>query len=172
MRDAGARGIPIAGGILSLAATALLPFHAGGGYGAWIAAGFLAGGVLLAAASVMAGRWLGLTVWALLGAAGFVVAGAGLVGDVVERPFVPAELAAIVATGLWWAAVGRRLGDTRARWFAWFSWLCALSAAFALALQWLWVPPAGAVPARFAYVLWGPWGVWLGIVLGRPRAAR
>lgn len=161
------------GGFLSLAATVLLPFHLGGGLGAWIAAGFLAAGILLGIASIGlagrfrrdgGGRWI--RNWALLGAAGFAVSGWGLVGDVIERPWVAGELAAVVAVAAWWTAVWWGVRDRR-RWFARFSLLCAASAAAALVAEALWEAPAGAVPARFAYTLWGPWGLWLAAVLRR-----
>lgn len=167
------------GGAAALAATVLLPFHLGGGLGTLIAIGFLAGGALLALASIdlasrrprdSGGRWM--RNWATLGAAGFFVAGLGLVGDVVERAYVPAEVAAIAATAAWWAAVWWFLRE-RAKWFARFSLLLAAASIAALLGQVVWEPPAGAVPARFAYVLWGPWGLWLAAVLARgPRGRR
>lgn len=162
------------GGAAALAATVLLPFHPGGGLGTLIAIGFLAGGVLLALASIdlatrlprdSGGRWM--RNWATLGAAGFFVAGLGLVGDVVERPYVHAELAAIAATAAWWAAVWWFLRNRRPKWFARFSLLLAVASIVALVGQVVREPPAGAVPARFAYVLWGPWGLWLAVVLAR-----
>ena len=159
------RGTALLGGLLSLAATVLLPFHLGGTFGIAIAALFFAGGLALAMASVALGgalrdRVAGARLWALLGAAGFVVSGAGLIGDVVEQAFVRAEIAAVAAVALWWIAVWRGLrGRTR---LAGFSLLCAACAAGSLVGQIVWEPPAGAVPARFAYVLWGPWGLWLG----------
>jgi len=162
------RGMALLGGLLSLAATVLLPFHLGGGLGTLIAVGFFGGGLALAIASLsLAGRLHvpAAIVWALLGAAGFAVAGAGLVGDVVERPFVDAEIAAVVALAVWWAAVWRGLrGRTK---LAGFSLLCAACAAGAIVGQFVWEPPAGAVPVRFAYVLWGPWGLWLGALRKR-----
>lgn len=167
------RGAAGLGGASALAATVLLPFHLGGGLGTAIAAGFLAAGLLLGVASVELaarfprdgrGRWL--RNWAVLGAAGFAVSGAGLVADVVESPMVTAELVAVVAVAAWWVAAGRALASARP-WFAGFSYLAALSAVAALAGQVVWEPAAGAVPARFAYALWGPWGLWLAVVMGR-----
>ncbi len=150
------------GGLLALAGTVLLPFHLGGGLGALITAGFLMGGVALAVASVtLAGRLRvpGAWLWAILGAAGFVVSGLGLWGDVIERPLVRAEIAAVAAVAAWWLAVWRGFrGRSR---FAFFSLLCAACAVGAIVGQYVWEPPAGAVPVRFAYVLWGPWGLWL-----------
>jgi hypothetical protein len=159
------------GGMLSLAATLLLPFHLAGGLGVLVAGGFLAGGIALAIASLALGGRLRVPaarVWALLGAAGFVISGAGLVGDVVEHAFVHAEVVAVAAVALWWVVVWRGLrGRTL---FAGFSLLCAACAVGSLIGQVVWEPPAGAVPARFAYVLWGPWGLWLAAATG--RAAR
>jgi hypothetical protein len=164
------RGAALLGGLFALAATVLLPFHVGGLFGAAIGALFLAGGVLLAVASIglgglLAERVSSAKVWALVGAAGFVVSGAGLVGDVVEYPFVRAEIVAVAAVALWWVAVW--WGLRRRTLFAAFSLLCAACAAGALVGQVVWEPPAGAVPARFAYVLWGPWGLWLAAVRER-----
>lgn len=162
------------GGAAALAATVLLPFHLGGGFGTVIAIGFFGGGVLLAMASIdlasrlprdSGGRWM--RNWATLGAAGFFVAGLGLVGDVVERAYVPAEVAAITATAAWWTAVWWFLRNRRPKWFARFSLLAGVASIGALVGQVVWEPPAGAVPARFAYVLWGPWGLWLAAVLAR-----
>ncbi|HUP18340.1 MAG TPA: hypothetical protein VM778_00140 [Gemmatimonadota bacterium] len=170
-------GTALLGGLLTLAATVLLPFHLGGGFGTLIAIGFLAGGLLLAAASIgfagsfprdSGGRWL--RNWALLGAAGFAVSGAGLVGDVVDRARVSAEIVAVVAVAAWWLAVGWRLRAAKpGRGFGRFSLLCALASVAALAAEVAWEPPAGAVPARFAYLLWGPWGLWLARVRARSR---
>jgi hypothetical protein len=155
---------------VALAATVLLPFHLGGTFGTAIAALFFVGGLLLALASVRLGsalraRLLAAPLWALAGAVGFVVSGAGLVGDVVERPFVGAEIAAVAAVTVWWLAAGWGFRG-RAR-FAFVSLLCAACAAGAIVGQYVWEPPAGAVPVRFAYVLWGPWGLWLAAARGR-----
>lgn len=152
------------GGLFALAATILLPFHLGGTFGEAIAMLFLAGGLLLALASLRLGaalsaRVAGARLGALAGGLGFVVSGAALVGDVVERPFVQAEVAAVAATALWWIVTWSGFRG-RAR-FAGFSLLAAACALGAIAGQYLWEPPAGAVPVRFAYVLWGPWGLWL-----------
>ena len=164
------RGTALVGGLLSLAATVLLPFHLGGVYGTAIGFLFLAGGILLAVASLPLGGMIAERVssarlWALLGAAGFVVSGAGLVGDVIEQPFVRAEIAAVAALAVWWVVVW--WGLRRRTLFAGFSLLCAMCAVGALVGQVVWEPPAGAVPARFAYVLWGPWGLWLAAVRAR-----
>ncbi|MBW3661161.1 MAG: hypothetical protein KY397_05955 [Gemmatimonadetes bacterium] len=178
--DGSTRGATLAGlgGLVALAASVLLPFHLGGGLGTAIAVGFLAGGALLAMASIelasrfprdSGGRWM--RNWAVLGAAGFFVSGLGLVGDVVERPIVTAEIAAVAATAAWWVAVWWRLRDRR-RWFAGFTLLAAAGSIAALIGQAVWEPPAGAIPARFAYVLWGPWGLWLAAVLVRGVARR
>ena len=160
-----------AGGACALAASALLPFHAGGGLGGWIAWLFLAAGVLLAAASMaFAARFPrhgsgGLRSWAVLGAVGFAVSGYGLVGDLIESPLVAGEIAAVVALGLWWGAVGV-LGRLTVPKFAAFSLVCAAGAALSLFVQLVWTsPPAGAIPVRFAYILWAPWGLALGAVL-------
>lgn len=169
--------IAAAGGMLALAASMLLPFHLGGGFGTWITAGFLTGGVLLGMASIaFAMRFPRegarmLRNWAVLGAAGFAVGGAGLLADVVERPIVTAEIVAVVAVAVWWGAVWKRLeGESVGRWFGRFSLLCAASALAAFVGQLVWEPPAGAVPVRFAYVLWGPWALWLAVdLVRRPR---
>jgi hypothetical protein len=158
------RGAALAGGLAALAATILLPFHLGGTLGTAIAALFLIGGLLLALASLRLGSALSRRVpaarlWGWAGAIGFIVSGAALVGDVVERPFVVAEIAAVAVVAFWWLAVGSGFRG-RAR-FALFSILCAASAAGAILGHFVWEPPAGAVPVRFAYVLWGPWGLWL-----------
>ncbi|HKY60071.1 MAG TPA: hypothetical protein VJP59_03580 [Gemmatimonadota bacterium] len=159
-----------AGGACALAASALLPFHAGGGLGGWIAWLFLVAGLLLAAASMaFAARFPrhkgGLRSWAVLGAAGFAVSGYGLVGDLIESPLVAGEIAAVVALGLWWGAVGV-LGRPTVPKFAAFSLVSAAGAALSLLVQLVWTsPPAGAIPVRFAYILWAPWGLALGAVL-------
>lgn len=164
-----------AGGLAALAGSALLPFHAGGGLGSWIAGLFLAAGLLLAAGSMaFATRFPrhgsgGLRSWAVLGAAGFAVSGYGLVGDLIESPLVIGEIAAVAAFGFWWGAVGVL---ARSRWpkFAAFSLLCAAGALVAVLVHFLWSdPPAGAVPVRFAYVLWAPWGLALAAALA-PRS--
>lgn len=159
------------GGLSALAASALLPFHAGGGLGGWIAWLFLAAGLLLAAASMaFAARFPrygsgGFRSWAVLGAAGFVVSGYGLVGDLIESPLVLGEIAAVVALGLWWGAVGI-LARSRTPKFAALSLLCAAGSLISVLIHFLWSdPPAGAVPVRFAYVLWAPWGLALAAVL-------
>ncbi len=163
-----------AGGLLALAATVLLPFHLGGGFGGWIAAGFLAGGFALGLASLALAkrfprRAVAFRSWAVIGAAGFLTSGAALLADVLDHRAVAAEVTAIVATAVWWVVVWRRLaGETR---FADFSLLCAVSAGAALVAQALGLSPPGAVPARFVYVLWGPWGLWLAVVLRRRAVA-
>lgn len=168
------------GGLAALAASLMLPFHAGSArlagieLGAWIAWLFLAAGLLLAGASMaFAARSprhasAGLRSWAVVGAAGFAVSGYGLVGDLIESPLVMGEIAAVIALGLWWGAAGV-VGRSRAPKFAVFSILCAIGAAASLLTQVLWTaPPAGAIPVRFAYVLWAPWGLALAVVLARP----
>jgi len=166
------------GGLAALAASALLPMHAGGGMGTWIAGLFLVAGLALALASIeLASRaprrereGVGLRSWAVLGAAGFAVGGAGLVGDVIEQPIVAAEIAGVVAVAAWWLTAGRSLRAGPASALGTFSLLLAALALVALALQFAWDAPAGAVPVRFAYVLWAPWGLWLGAALLRhPR---
>jgi hypothetical protein len=67
------------------------------------------------------------------------------------------------------------LGRSRAPKFATFSLVCAAGAALSLLIQFAWTsPPAGAIPIRFAYVLWAPWGLALAAVLadrsGAPTA--
>lgn len=170
-------GAALAGGLAALAGSALLPFHAGGGLGEWIAALFFVAGLALALASVelasraprTPGERVGLRSWVALGAAGFVIGGAGLIGDVVERPIVAAEIAGVAAVAAWWVTVGRALRAGSAARFGAFTLVLAALALGALALQLAWSAPAGAVPARFAYALWGPWGVGLGIALIRHR---
>lgn len=169
-------GAAVLGGLAALAASALLPFHAGGGMGAWIAGLFLVAGLALALASIeLASRaprseGVGLRSWATLGAAGFAVGGAGLVGDVIGQPIVAAEIAGVVAVAAWWLKAGRALRAGAASALGTFSLLLAALALVALALQLAWDAPSGAVPARFAYVLWAPWGLWLGAALvRRPR---
>jgi hypothetical protein len=167
-----------AGGLAALAASALLPLHAGGGMGTWIAGLFVVSGLALALASIelasraprRAGEGVGLRSWAVLGAAGFAVGGAGLVGDVIEQPIVAAEIAGVVAVAAWWLTAGRALRAGSASALGTFSVLLAALALVALALQFAWDAPEGAVPVRFAYVLWAPWGLWLGTALLRhPR---
>ncbi|MGH7558532.1 MAG: hypothetical protein ACREMD_12295 [Gemmatimonadota bacterium] len=171
------------GGLSALAASLLLPFHAGSArlagveLDAWVAWLFLAAGLLLAGASMaFAARFPlhgsgGLRSWAVLGAAGFAVSGYGLVGDLIESPLVMGEIAAVVALGLWWGAVGLH-GRPQAPKFAVFSLVCAAGGAVSLLIQLLWTtPPAGAIPVRFAYVLWAPWGLALAAVLSRPGNA-
>jgi hypothetical protein len=177
---AGAAGAAAAllGGLAALAASALLPLHAGGGMGTWIAGLFLVAGLTLALASIeLASRaprkehdGVGLRSWAALGAAGFAVGGAGLVGDVIEQPIVAAEIAGVVAVAAWWLTAGRALRAGPASVLGTFTLLLAALALVALALQFAWDAPEGAVPLRFAYVLWAPWGLWLAAALLRtPR---
>jgi hypothetical protein len=168
-------GAAFAGGLAALAASALLPLHAGGGMGTWIASLFLVSGLALALASIElasraprhASRGVGLRSWATLGAAGFAVGGAGLVGDVIEQSIVAAEIAGVVAVAAWWLTAGRALRAGPASALGAVSLLLAALALVALALQFAWDAPEGAVPLRFAYVLWAPWGVWLGAALLR-----
>lgn len=108
--------------------------------------------------------------WATLGAAGFAIGGAGLMGDVIEQPIVAAEIAGVVAVAAWWLTAGRALRAGPASGLGTFSLLLAALSLVALALQFAWDAPEGAVPLRFAYVLWAPWGLWLGAALLRhPR---
>ncbi|HET6363371.1 MAG TPA: hypothetical protein VFH11_15140 [Gemmatimonadota bacterium] len=166
------------GGLAALAGTALLPIHAGGGLGGWIAGLFLVAGLALALASIAlasrgsrnAGERPGLRSWAALGAAGFLVGGAGLLADVIEQPIVAAEIAGVVAVAAWWVRAGTALRRGPAFGLGTFSLIVAALALVALALHVAWDAPAGAVPARFAYTLWGPWGLWLGAVLFRHAA--
>lgn len=170
-------GAAFAGGLAALAGAALLPFHAGGGGGKWIAGLFFVAGLALALAAVelasrarLKGPEAGLRSWASLGAAGFVVGGSGLIGDVLDRPIVTAEIAGVVAVAAWWLASGRALRAGSASRLGTLSIALAGLALAAVALQLAWTAPAGAVPVRFAYVLWGPWGVALGVTLRRYRS--
>ena len=170
-------GAAFAGGLAALAGAALLPLHASGGGGRWIGGLFFVAGLALALATVelasrsrRTGPEAGLRSWASLGAAGFVVGGAGLIGDVLDRSIVAAEIAGVVAVAAWWLASGRALRAGSAAWLGTLSLALAAFALAALALQFVWTAPAGAVPARFAYVLWGPWGVALGVTLHRHRS--
>lgn len=171
-------GAAFVGGLSAIAGSALLPFHAEGGLGTWIAGLFLVAGLALAVATIelasrasrLAGEGVGIRSWAALGAAGFVVGGAGLVGDVIDQPIVAAEIAGVVAVVAWWVTAGRALRSGPASALGAFSLLLAALALGALALQLVWEAPAGAIPARFAYVLWGPWGLWLGAALFRHRS--
>jgi hypothetical protein len=166
-------GAAALGGFAALTASALLPFHGGGGMGAWIAGLFLVAGLALALASIelasraTRGEGVGLRSWATLGAAGFAVGGAGLVGDVVEQPIVAAEIAGVVAVAAWWLTAGRALRAGPASALGTFSLVLAALAFATLALQFAWDAPQGAVPLRFAYVLWAPWGLWLAAALLR-----
>lgn len=171
-------GAALGGGLAALGGTALLPVHAGGGFGAWIAGLFLVAGLALSGASLdlgsraprASGDGAGLRSWAALGAAGFVIGGAGLVADVVDHPIVAAEIAGVVAVAAWWVTAGRALRRGPAAALGTFALVLAALALAALALQIAWDAPEGAVPARFAYALWGPWGVWLSIALARHRS--
>ncbi|HUF88400.1 MAG TPA: hypothetical protein VMR66_00290 [Gemmatimonadota bacterium] len=171
-------GAALVGGLAALAGSALLPFHAGGGLGEWIAGLFFVAGLALALASIELGSRapraradrFGLRSWASLGAAGFVVGGSGLIGDVLERPIVAAEIAGVAAVAAWWLTSGRALRGGPAAGLGTLSLVLVALSMVALALQLVWSPPAGAVPARFAYALWGPWGVWLGVTLHRRRS--
>lgn len=154
-----------------------MPFHEGGGLGEWIAGLFFVAGLALALAAVELGsraprtaRGAGLQSWASLGAAGFVIGGAGLVGDVVARPLVAAEIGGVAAVAAWWLVSGRALRESSAPGLGILSLALAALAMVALILQLAWDAPAGAVPARFAYALWGPWGLWLGVSL-MPRGS-
>ena len=167
------------GGIAALAGTILLPIHAGGGLGAWIAGSFLFAGLALALASIDLGsraprsepeRADRIRSWAALGAGGFAIGGAGLVADVIEHPIVSAEIAGVLAVAAWWVQSGRALRRGSAGGLGAVSLVLAALALLALVLQLAWDAPAGAVPARFAYVLWGPWGVWLAASLRRNPA--
>lgn len=171
-------GAAFLGGLAALTGSALLPLHSGGGLGPWIAGLFLVAGLALALASIElasraprpAGEGVGLRSWATLGAAGFAVGGAGLVADVTGRPIVAAEIAGVVAVAAWWVMAGRALRGGPASALGTFSRILAALALVVLALQLAWDAPAGAVPARFAYVLWWPWGLWLGAALFRHRS--
>lgn len=164
------------GGALAIASSLLLPFHTAGGYGRWIAGLFLVAAVLLSVASIdrasgfaRDGRGRILRNLALLGAAGLVTGGAGLVGDVMERAFVTWEIVAVVATAVWWVALGV-LGKARRVRVA--SLIAAALAVVAIVLHFTWEAQANAVPVRFAYVVWGPWGLVLASApVSRPSGA-
>jgi hypothetical protein len=170
-------GAALTGGLAALAGSALLPFHGNGGLGDWIAGLFFVAGLSLALASVeLASRaprrpsgGPSLRSWASLGAAGFVVGGSGLIGDVAGQPIVAAEIAGVLAVAAWWLAAGRTLRGGPAARLGTLSLVLAGLGLVALALQLVWSAPPGAVPVRLCYALWGPWGVWLGVTLIRHR---
>lgn len=171
--------------MLALISTALLPLHLGGGAGALVGIGYGLAGVALAGASMGFGahrlqphRARQLRYWAPLGAVGFLVSGAGLLADVLDWPMVLSEVLAIVAVAAWWIATaahllsrvdqqpdGGILGGARA--LGYVSLVCAVLALAAVVGQLVWDAPIGAVPARFAYLLWGPWGLVLATRLAR-----
>lgn len=172
------------GGFLALLSTVLLPLHVDGPAGALTGLGFALAGLSLAGATMATGardllprRARELRYWALLGAMGFVISGLGLIAELFEWPILLSEMLAILAVGAWWLVMGGHLvrsGGPRAagvrgpgRAFGYFTILCAAAALLALAAQVLWQPAAGTVPARLAYVLWGPWGLVLAARLGR-----
>jgi len=174
------------GGGLAVVSTALLPLHFLGGGGVPTGIGFGLAGLVLAAATLAIGagsrlprRMRSLQSWALLGAAGFAVSGLGLVADLLDWPIVASEVVAVIAVVAWWLAIGTRLlGAARdpevegfygqASVLGWASLACAALAAVAVLAQ-LFVPTVGGVPARMAYVLWGPWGLIAGRALRRTR---
>lgn len=170
----------LVGGLSALGATALLPLHLlGEGSDLVMAVGFLVAALWLAPTSMalagrMSRRGRRVGSWAAAGAAGFVVSGAGLLADVLGVELVLSELLAVVAVGLWWGriaawALGEQSGadgppGTRAeanssRALGWLTLVCACATGLALSVQLFASPSPGAVPARFAYVLWGPWGL-------------
>ncbi len=189
LREAGwsspAARVALAGGLLALVSTGLLPLHLGGGVGPLIGFGFALAGVALAGGSMAMGaghllphRARQLRYWAILGAMGFLVSGLGLLADLADLPIIASEILAILAVVAWWLVVAGYLLSSLAvdadgtaprggRLLGWVSLACALLAFAALGAQLVWDPPPGAVPARFAYVLWGPWGLALASRLAR-----
>ena len=174
----------LAGGTLALVSTVALFFHLAGRSGLVVGWGFALAAVALAAASVALGarpvlprRARQLRSWALLGAAGFLVSGVGLLADLADWPIVLSEVMAVLAVGAWWAMIrwhvlGRTNGkepgsDASGRAFGYLSSACAVLSIAAVGAHLMLDVPAGAAPVRMAYVLWGPWG----LVLAR-RVAR
>ncbi len=173
----------LAGGTLALLSAVALFFHLAGRSGLVVGWGFALAAVALAAASVALGarpvlprRARQLRSWALLGAAGFLVSGVGLLADLADWPIVLSEVMAVLAVGAWWAMIGwhvlgrtngKEPGSASGRAFGYLSSACAVLSIVAVGAHLMLDVPAGAAPVRMAYVLWGPWG----LVLAR-RVAR
>ena len=176
----------LVGGLLAALSTVLMPFHLGGSGGILGGMGFAAAGFALAGASMALGanselpqRARHLRYWALLGAMGFLISGAGLVADLLDWPILLSEILAVSAVAAWWLVVGGYLAFrpqpassagsvlVGGRALGAFSLICASAALAALALQVVWQAPDGAVPARLSYLMWGPWGLWLATRLAR-----
>lgn len=191
--DARALGLPGAraaflGGSLAIASSLLIPLHIGGGFGPVKGLGFALAGLVLAGATMAAGaghplphRSRELRYWALLGAMGFIVSGLALLAGLLDRSLLLSEVVAILAVGAWWLVVGGHLVRSHSRSTAdgsaagagrvlgYVSLACAGIVLVAVAAQLIGHPATGAVPARVAYVLWGPWGLVLSLRLGRAR---
>lgn len=173
------------GGVFALISTVLLPLHLGGHAGTLVGVGFVLAALSLAGASMALGahsllphRARQLRSWSLLGAMGFLVSGIGLIADLLDWPIVLSEVIAILAVGAWWCVVGGylllqvdrkpgagMLADPRL--LGYLSLACAVLALATVLAQFLWEAPTGAVPARLAYLLWGPWGLVLAMRLAR-----
>jgi hypothetical protein len=166
------------GGVLAIAATVALFFHLAGRSGLVVGWGFALAAVALAAASVALGatpvlprRARQLRSWALLGAAGFLVSGVGLLADLADWPIVLSEVMAVLAVGGWWAMMAWHVlrkpnvmeldAQESERAFGYLSGAFALLAIAAVGAHFMLEVPSGAAPVRMAYVLWGPWGLAL-----------
>ena len=175
----------LTGGLLALVSTALLPLHLEGGSGIAVGIGFALAGFALAASSLAVGaldtssyRDRTLRSWSILGAVGFLLAGMGLLADLFGWQVLFTELLAIFAVGVWWGRLAQHLmgwggASDGVRIFnrlaGSVTLACAAAALLAFVVQFSWTDaPAGAVPARFVYLLWGPWG----LVLARSIAHR
>ena len=161
-----------------MASTGALFFHLAGRSGLVVGWGFASAAVALAAASIALGatealprRARRLRPWALLGAAGFLVSGVGLLADLADWPIVLTEVMAVLAVASWWAMIGWHMlrrpdaarldTESSGRGFAYLSGALALLAVAAVAAHFMMEVPSGAAPVRMAYVLWGPWGLAL-----------
>ncbi len=169
--DSGRRAAAI-GGAAACGGTLLLPLHVLGGSAAAVAVLFAVAGVSLAAATVawgaalIPGRGRRPRYWALAGAMSFLIGGLGLLADSVGHPMIVSEVVAVLVLAAWWAVVAvhhvaRATTRPGARLLAVVSAVSAMVALAAAAAQLLASPPAGAVPARIAYLAWGPWGLAL-----------